>query len=115
MHNCVVDSMKTLTAYMRVNVVLTTLKLDIRNQVEANAELLLVCSGAGRMVFHELLLVLLPILAELEDLLGELGILLHELGDQLLVLDEFLLLGIGGGLGGHDLLLGTALLAINAE
>ena len=67
------------------------------------------------MVCHALFLVLLAILTELEDLLGELGILLHELGDKLLVLDEFLLLGLGGGLGGHDLLLGTALLALNAE
>ena len=92
-----------------------TQKLGNINLVEANTRLPLACSGAGRMVLHELFLVLLPILAELEDLLGELGILLHELGDQLLVLDEFLLLGVGGGLGGHDLLLGTALLAINAE
>ena len=67
------------------------------------------------MVCHALFLVLLAILAELEDLLGELGILLHELGDQLLVLDELLLLGLGGGLGGHNLLLVTALLALNAE
>ena len=72
-------------------------------------------SSLPGVVLHGLAFVVLRLLAELEDLLGELLVLRRELLDQLLVLDEFLLLGLGGGIGGLDLLLAAALLALDAE